>query len=402
MGFRGTHLLYVAAELGVADVLQEGPAAADEIAARLGAQRDPLHRVLRALAQLDVLAEASDGRFSLTPVGDCLRTDRPGSLRPLARFWGHEMMQRAWGSLLHTIMTGETAFDHAVGMSAFAYLQSHPDAAAIYHDGMAKIQTMETNAVIDAYEFPPCGTIVDVGGGNGSLLAAILQTVPATGGVVFDLPNAQADVEATIRTAGLTDRVRFEPGDFFTEVTADGDCYLLRQIIHDWEDDDAITILRTCRRAIAPGRASADHRADPASTRHTQSGGSDDRRDHAGPARRPRTHRDPIRHPARGGWLQPRSRHHHRQPPSHPRMHTGLTSHFRHRRGCPGGKLEQPDTHPYSTSVLGHEPNTVPSPTNSNLHCRIEGRTEHRDRMPFRPSSKEAPNGTAVRTNPWG
>lgn len=253
MGFRGTHLLYVAAELGVADVLEEGPATADEIAARLGAQRDPLHRVLRALAQLDVLAEDSDGRFSLMPLGDCLRTDRPGSLRPLARFWGHEMMQRAWGSLLHTIMTGETAFDHAVGMSAFAYLQSHPDAAAIYHDGMAKIQMMETNAVIDAYEFPPCGTIVDVGGGNGSLLAAILQTVPATGGVVFDLPNAQADVEATIRTSGLTDRVRFEPGDFFTEITADAECYLLRQIIHDWEDDDAITILRTCRRAIAPG-----------------------------------------------------------------------------------------------------------------------------------------------------
>ena len=193
----------------------------------------------------------TDG-FSLTPLGDCLRTDRPGSLRPLARFWGHEMMQRAWGSLLHTIMTGETAFDHALGMSAFAYLQSHPDAAAIYHDGMAKIQVLETNAVIDAYEFPRCGTIVDVGGGNGSLLAAVLQTVPATGGVVFDLPNAQSDVEATIRTAGLTDRVRFEPGDFFTEVTADGDCYLLRQIIHDWEDDDAMTILRTCRRAIAP------------------------------------------------------------------------------------------------------------------------------------------------------
>ena len=97
MGFRGTHLLYVAAELGVADVLQDGPVAVDEIAARLGAHRDPLHRVLRALAQLGVLAEGSDGRFSLTPVGDCLRTDRPGSLRPLARFWGHEMMQRAWG-----------------------------------------------------------------------------------------------------------------------------------------------------------------------------------------------------------------------------------------------------------------------------------------------------------------
>jgi SAM-dependent methyltransferase len=161
------------------------------------------------------------------------------------------MMQRAWGSLLHTVMTGETAFDHALGMSAFEYLQSHPDAAAIYHDGMDKIQALETSAVINAYDFPPVGTIVDVGGGNGSLLAAILQTVPETRGVVFDLPNAQSDVEATIRTAGLTERIRFEPGDFFAELTAGGDCYLLRQIIHDWEDEDAVTILRSCRRAIA-------------------------------------------------------------------------------------------------------------------------------------------------------
>jgi hypothetical protein len=125
-------------------------------------------------------------------------------------------------------------------MSAFDYLQSHPDVAAIYHEGMAKIQELETSAVISAYEFPRGGT-----------LAAILQTVPETRGVVFDLPNAQSDVEATIRTARLTDRVRFEPGDFFTELTAAGDCYLLRQIIHDWEDEDALTILRTCRRAIA-------------------------------------------------------------------------------------------------------------------------------------------------------
>ena len=252
MGFRGTHLLYVMAELGVADLLAAGPRKSADLAADLAADGDALHRVLRALAQLGVLDQGPDGAFALTPVGDCLRADHPDSLRPTARLWGHEMFQRAWGNLLHTVRTGETAFDSVFGMTAFAYLDANPDAAAIYNQFMAN-RPAATPAVATAYDFAPFSTIVDVGGGNGSLLAEILGVYPGPRGVIFDLPHSRPDAEEMIRTAGLSDRARFDGDDFFARVTAGADCYVLRHIIHDWDDARAVEILRVCRRAISPG-----------------------------------------------------------------------------------------------------------------------------------------------------
>jgi hypothetical protein len=249
MGFRGTHLLRVMAELGVADLLAAGPRDSADLATELGADTDALHRVLRGLAQLGVLDQGSDDRFALTPVGDCLRSDRPDSLRPIARLWGHEMFQRAWGNLLHTVRTGETAFDHVYGMTAFAYLDANPDAAAIYNQFMAN-RPAAAPGVAAAYDFAPFTTIVDVGGGNGSLLAEILGAHPGPRGVIFDLPHARPDAEETIRTAGLSNRVRFDGGDFFEGVTAGGDCYILRQVIHDWDDARSETILGNCHAAI--------------------------------------------------------------------------------------------------------------------------------------------------------
>ncbi len=251
LGFRGTHLLYVMAELGIADLLVAGPRDSADLAAELGADTDALHRVLRGLAQLGVVDQGNDGRFGLAPVGDFLRSDRPDSLSPTARLWGHEMFQRAWGNLLHTVRTGETAFDHVYGMSAFAYLDANPDAASIYNEFMAN-RPAAAPAVATAYDFAPFSTIVDVGGGNGSLLAEILGAYPEPRGVIFDLPHSRPDAEETIRTAGLSDRVQFDGGDFFERVTAGGDCYLLRSIIHDWDDARSEAILRTCRRAIMP------------------------------------------------------------------------------------------------------------------------------------------------------
>ena len=251
MGFRGTHLLYVMAELGVADLLGAGPRTSADLAAELDANPDALHRVLRGLAQFGVLNQGTDDRFALTPIGDCLRSDRPDSLRPTARFWGHEMIQRAWGNLLHTVRTGETAFDHVYGMPAFAFLDANPDAAAVYNQFMAN-RPVAAPAVAAAYDFAPFGTIVDVGGGNGSLLAEILGAYPGPSGVIFDLPHSRPDAEETIRTAGLSDRVRFDGGDFFERVTAGADCYLLRSVIHDWDDSRAEAILRVCRHAISP------------------------------------------------------------------------------------------------------------------------------------------------------
>ncbi len=251
MGFRGTHLLYVMAELGVSDLLVSGPRDSADLAAELGADTDALHRVLRGLAQFGVLDQGNNGRFGLTPVGDCLRSDRPDSLRPTARLWGHEMIQRAWGNLLHTVRTGETAFDHVYGMSAFAYLDANPDAASVYNEFMANRPTAAP-AVAAAYDFASFSTIVDVGGGNGSLLAEILGAYPGPNGVIFDLPHSRPDAEETIRTADMSDRVQFDGGDFFERVTAGGDCYLLRSIIHDWDDARSETILSTCHRAIMP------------------------------------------------------------------------------------------------------------------------------------------------------
>jgi hypothetical protein len=253
MGFRGTHLLFVAAELGVADLLADGPRGSTDLAAELGADSDALRRVLRALAQLGVLDQEADGRFSLTSIGACLRSDQPDSLRPVARFWGHETVQRAWGNLRHTVMTGETAFDHVFGMPTFAYLEAHPEAAAVYHSGMAQRTAAAARAAVaEAYDFAPVDTIVDVGGGNGSLLAAILQAFPGPRGVVCDQASARSSAEETIRGAGLTGRARFETCDFFAAVPSGGDCYLLRQVVHDWDDDRAAAILRTCRRAVPP------------------------------------------------------------------------------------------------------------------------------------------------------
>jgi ubiquinone/menaquinone biosynthesis C-methylase UbiE len=162
------------------------------------------------------------------------------------------MFQRSWGNLLHSVITGEPAFDHEFGVPAFAYLEDHPAAADVYHHGMAQNRGEATAATATAYDFATFDTIVDVGGGNGSLLLEILKTFPGPRGVVFDLEHARPDAGAAIEAAGLSGRVHFEAGDFFSAVPAGGDCYLLRQVIHDWDDARAETILRRCRQVIPP------------------------------------------------------------------------------------------------------------------------------------------------------
>ncbi len=167
-GFRASDLIAAAAEVGLADLLADGPSSSDELAERAGAHPDALHRVLRALAQLGVVAMLDDGRFALTPLGEHLRSDVPGSLRPLARFWGIECNRRPWLNLPHTIRTGQTAFDHIYGMTWIEYLAAHPDAAAVFNAGMTGLTAAVTAAVVATYDFSPFRTIVDVGGGNGT------------------------------------------------------------------------------------------------------------------------------------------------------------------------------------------------------------------------------------------
>jgi len=253
MGFRATDLIAAAAELRLADGLADRPRSSLELAERVAAQPGALERVLRALAELGIVARLEDGRYGLTPSGQYLRTDAPGSLHPTARFWGLEYNRRPWLHLSHTLRTGETALDHVFGTSWIEYLADHPEEAAIFNDGMTSLTSQVSAAVPAGYDFGSCRSVVDVGGGNGHLLAAILQAYPDLSGILLDLPHCRDGALQYLATAGLADRCAFVGGDFFSTVPAGADAYLLKWIIHDWDDSRSIAILRTCRRAMAPG-----------------------------------------------------------------------------------------------------------------------------------------------------
>jgi len=247
-----TQAIYVAAEIGIADLLGAGPHTADELARETGTHRASLYRVLRALTSIGLFTEDIDGRFSLTPMGILLGSDAPGSKRSLAIMAGSEFY-RSWGGLLTSVKTGDKAFDKVFGKPFFQYMSMNPDRWRIYDSAMTGIHDSETLPVLDAYDFAPFKTIVDVGGGNGLALAAILRRHPGTRGVLFDLPSVAKRAEEVFAAVGLSDRCSFVGGNFFDSVPASCDAYLLRHVIHDWNDEEAISILGNCRDAMRPG-----------------------------------------------------------------------------------------------------------------------------------------------------
>jgi orsellinic acid C2-O-methyltransferase len=245
-------LLYVAAELGLADLVGQGHRTPAELAARTGADADALRRVLRGLAVLGVFGQPDGEHLELTALGDCLRADAPGSLRATARLMGHPVVQRAWAALPEALMSGEVAFERALGTDFGAYFGDRPELAALFNAFMGGITVRVAPAVVAAYDFAPFGTVVDVGGGAGVLLRAILRAHPAARGTIVDLPHARAQAEQAIAADGLGDRCRFLAGDFFVGLPAGADAYLLKSVIHDWDDQQSIAILRVCRRAMGP------------------------------------------------------------------------------------------------------------------------------------------------------
>jgi SAM-dependent methyltransferase len=247
-----TQAIYVAAEIGIADCLAAGPRSVDELARETGAHGASLYRVLRALASIDVFREDDAGRFSMTPLGKLLASDAPGSKRSLARMAGAEFY-RSWGGLLSSVETGGAAFDKVFGKPFFQYMSSNPDRWWIYDDAMTGIHDSETVPVLDAYDFATFRTIVDIGGGNGLALAAILRRHPMARGVLFDLPSVAERARKVVGNFEVSDRLHFVGGDFFVSIPASGDAYLLRHVIHDWDDGEAIAILRNCRDAMRPG-----------------------------------------------------------------------------------------------------------------------------------------------------
>lgn len=252
-GYRLTQAIYVAAELGIADLLAGGPRAADDLAGATGAHAPSLYRVLRLLASAGVFAETDDGRFVLTPMAEALRRDAPEPVRASVLLNGRQALWRSWGHLLHTVRTGETAFDRVHGVGFFGYHRAHPEERALFDHLMAAQTAPAAQAVAAAYDFSGVRTLVDVGGGRGALALAILAAHPHLRGIVFDQPAVAADAREAIAAAGLADRCAAVGGDFFAAVPDGGDAYLLKFVLHDWDDERCLAILRACRRAITPG-----------------------------------------------------------------------------------------------------------------------------------------------------
>ncbi|QFZ92855.2 acetylserotonin O-methyltransferase [Synechococcus elongatus] len=249
-GYWGSQALYVAAKLGLADQLVDGPRSCDDLAIAVGAKADVLYRLLRALASLGIFTEVSDRQFALTPAAELLRSGTTESMRHLVIMFGEEHYV-AWGELLHSVQTGENAFEHHYGAPVFAYYAQHPAPAAIFNGAMSDISRQDTAAVIAAYDFQGIRCLVDVGGGHGQLLTQILAAYPELTGILFDQPAVVAGADSVL--ADWSDRIQISGGDFFEAVPTGGDAYLLKHIIHDWDDADSRKILANCRQVMQPG-----------------------------------------------------------------------------------------------------------------------------------------------------
>ncbi|HZE02669.1 MAG TPA: methyltransferase [Pseudonocardiaceae bacterium] len=251
MGALVSQAVSVIARLGVADVLAAGPQPVEQIAQRVGAHPSALYRVLRALGDVGVVAELQGRQFALTPLSELLRSDVPGSLRGWATMVGMPFHRYPWTDLYETVLTGESAFDRVHGTKVFDYLAEHPEDAAVFDAAMTSISTNESVSIARAYDFSRFSTIVDVGGGRGGLLAAILSANPHLQGVLFDVPTVVAGIDDELAAAEVVGRCKVVSGDFFDSVPDGADAYLLSAIIHDWDDDQAVQILRSCRAAMA-------------------------------------------------------------------------------------------------------------------------------------------------------
>jgi hypothetical protein len=247
-GYWITQALYVAAKLGLADLLKDGLKSTDDLAAATQTHPRALYRLLRALASVGVFAEHDGHRFSLTPLAECLRSE-PGSQRALAIMVGEEHYH-AFAELLYSVQTGKTAFDKVYGLPVFDFLSKHPEKAKVFDEAMVGVHGRETAAMLEAYDFSGIGVLADIGGGNGSVLSAVLQKHPKMRGILFDLPGVAERAKANIQASGLAGRCQVLTGSFFDSVPGGADAYLMRHIIHDWDDEKSTRILKNVHRTM--------------------------------------------------------------------------------------------------------------------------------------------------------
>lgn len=243
--------IYTAARLEIPEALADGPRSAGQVADEVKAHPEATHRLLRALTALGICTRSGQDAFALTPLGDCLRARSPGTIRSWALLMGSDMEWELWAKLVDCVRSGDPAPKLVDGSATFDFIAAHPEEAALFDQAMVEMTRHVASAIARCYEFPEEANIIDLGGGQGSLMAAILAAHPTCQGTVLDLKHCREGAERLFREAGLAERGRFQAGDLFEAVPEGADAYILKSVIHDWNDDDSRRILRNCRRAMS-------------------------------------------------------------------------------------------------------------------------------------------------------
>jgi len=250
MGHWVSEIVYLAAELEIADLLASGSRTAEDLAGPTGTTAGPLYRFLRGLANLGILTESPNRRFGLTPLGEALKTGAPGSARASVLTIASDWWANGWRELPYSVRTGKSGFEKALGMPVFDYLAKQPEKASLFSETMIGFHGEEPAAIAAAYDFSGISTLADIGGATGHLLATVLGKNPNMRGILFDLPHVVADAPALLDARGMTDRVKIEKGTFFDRIPEGADAYLLSHIIHDWSEPQCLTILGHCKSAM--------------------------------------------------------------------------------------------------------------------------------------------------------
>lgn len=245
-------IIYTAVKLDIADRLADAPKSAEELAGTMHLHEPSLHRFMRTLAGFGILTEKENKKFGLTPMGETLRAGAPGSARSSILTFCGPTFVKGFDEIEHSLRTGQTGFEKAFGKPIFDYLAGHPDEASMFSESMVGFHGGETPAVAAAYDFSQFETIVDVGGATGNMLAAILSRHSGPHGILYDMAHVVADAPAHLENTGVADRISIESGSFFESVPANGDAYILSHIIHDWNEEQCLTILGNVRRAMKP------------------------------------------------------------------------------------------------------------------------------------------------------
>lgn len=247
--YRETQLIYIAAKLKISDILFECEKTIDELAQLTKTHKESLYRVLRACTSMGLYKE-KDNKFYLTKVGNLLISDNPDSIRPIALMRGEEVNWKPWGELLYAVQTGESAFEKVFNMNLFEYYNKNPKSGEVFNEGMRIGSKYNIEMILEKYDFSKFKKIIDVGGGNGSLLISILEKYNSCKGILYDLPTVVKEANKYIDISKIKDNIKIESGNMFLNVPEGGDCYLVKRILHDWDDCNCINILKNCRESI--------------------------------------------------------------------------------------------------------------------------------------------------------